>query len=121
MNENRRAKGASGEQIAADFLCRKGYTVLCRNFTVRGGELDIVALCGDFLCFVEVKTRKNTRFGTGCEAVDARKIARLTCAAERFLYDHRDDAALRDKTIRFDVIEIYMQSRTIRHIKGIDL
>lgn len=49
------------------------------------------------------------------------QIARLTCAAERFLYDHRDDAALRDKTIRFDVIEICMQSRTIRHIKGIDL
>ena len=49
MSENRRAKGASGEQIAADFLCRKGYTVLCRNFTVRGGELDIVALCGDFV------------------------------------------------------------------------
>lgn len=121
MEENRRAKGTKGETIAAAFLARKGYTVLCRNFTVRGGELDIVALCGDILCFVEVKTRKDDRFGKGCEAVDAQKIARMTCAAERYLYEHRGEKNVKEKTVRFDVVEIYTQSRTIRHIKGIEI
>lgn len=121
MSENRRAYGAYGENIAADFLTKNGYTVLARNFTVRGGELDIVALSGDFLCFVEVKTRRNTHGGAASEAVDEQKRRRLLCAAERFLYEYRDDLRVRDKAVRFDVVEVYTQSRTLRHIKNIEM
>ena len=121
MTENRRKYGAYGEEVAAAFLVKKGYTVIARNFTVRGGELDIVATCGDILCFIEVKTRKNNQYGTPGEAVDNRKKQHLITAAERFLYEYRDDERVKDKTVRFDVIEICTQNKTIRHIKGIDI
>ena len=51
--------GAWGEEKAAEFLQKKGYRILARNYRVRTGELDLVAETESFLVFVEVKLRKN--------------------------------------------------------------
>ncbi len=113
--------GRAGEDIACTYLEKNGYSVVARNYTVRGGEIDIVATDEKFVVFVEVKCRKNDVFSKASEAVGAKKIAHLVTAAERFLFEKSDDAALYGKQPRFDVIEVYTQKNTINHIKSIDI
>lgn len=74
---SRRALGARGEALAAEALEREGWRVLERNWRTRRGELDIVARDGDWLVFVEVRTRRGARLGQPEESVDARKARRL--------------------------------------------
>ena len=69
--------GNLGEDIAADILARAGYEILERNFRTRHGEIDIVALDGDTLVFIEVKTRRSLVMGSAVEAVDSRKVRKL--------------------------------------------
>ena len=67
---NKRSFGAIGEQLAAEYLEKKGFVILDRNYrSGRFGEVDIVALEKDFLCFIEVKTRTSSNFGSPAEAV----------------------------------------------------
>ena len=61
--EEARVRGKWGEALVAEDLRRKGWTVAATNFRCRMGELDIVAKKGGYLAFVEVKLRKNARFG----------------------------------------------------------
>ncbi len=77
-----------GEAAAARFLEGRGYRILARNFRVRGGEADLVALRGDLLVVVEVKTRTQTRFGPPEAAVDARKARRVLRAGRIFARRH---------------------------------
>ncbi len=91
--------GAVGEFCAAEYLEEHGYKIKARNFTCREGELDIIADLYGCTVFVEVKTRKNTKFGRPAEFADVRKYKRLQKAALR--YTHNPDADM-----RFDVIEI---------------
>ena len=65
--------GLLGERLACRELERRGYRVLERRARSRHGEIDIVALDGDVLVFVEVKTRRHSRFGEAWEAVSWRK------------------------------------------------
>ncbi len=116
-----RKKGYDGEEIAAKYLRWHGYRIFAVNYTVRGGEIDIVAYDRKYVIFVEVKTRKNDSFGKACEAVDYSKISHLTTAAERFLYEYADEPKLINKQPRFDVIEVYTQNNSVNHIKNIDI
>lgn len=113
-----RAAGNIGENMAADHLESAGYKILCRNYTVRGGEIDIIALDGTTLVFVEVKTRKNDLFGKACEAVTKKKTQHIISAAERYIFEN---PAYGDMLARFDVIEVYTQNGFINHIKNIDI
>ena len=94
--------GDRGEAQAARFLRRKGYKLLGRHDRRRAGELDLVALDGQVIVFVEVKTRRSAEFGHPAEAVGPEKQRRLTRAALAWLkrYD------LLDQPARFDVIAI---------------
>ena len=81
--------GEWGENKACEYLRRKGYTILHRNF--RGllegkiiGEIDIIAQDGETAVFVEVKTRVSALFGTGAEAVNRRKQEKLRRTAMLF-------------------------------------
>jgi putative endonuclease len=56
------SKGAAGEQLAADYLQRRGLTLVERNFRVRGGEIDLVCRDGTTTVFVEVRLRSRERF-----------------------------------------------------------
>jgi putative endonuclease len=73
-----------GEAAAARYLEGLGYRILARNFRVRGGEADLMALRGDLLVVVEVKARTGARFGPPEAAVDLRKTRRVLKAGRVF-------------------------------------
>jgi putative endonuclease len=98
-----RQLGAVAEQRAAEYLQRKGYRVVDRNWTCRGGEIDLVCLASDgTVVFVEVRARASSSHGTPLETVVDLKRRRLVRAAAIYLHvKKREDAAC-----RFDVIAI---------------
>lgn len=96
--------GRAGEQRAAEHLIARGYEILDRNWRCPQGELDIVALSGGMLCFVEVKTRRTAGFGHPFEAVDERKRRRLWRLAQAWTQQHGDRA--RGRMLRLELIGI---------------
>jgi putative endonuclease len=80
--------GKLGEQLAEDYLLKKGYTILHRNWRHSYHEIDIVALKNNVPHFVEVKTRSSKEFGEPEESVNKKKIRFLLQAADEFLYRH---------------------------------
>ncbi|MEK7102980.1 MAG: YraN family protein [Patescibacteria group bacterium] len=109
--------GTFGEQLASDFLVRKGYEILVRNFYVRGGEIDIIARLECDLIVVEVKTRTSRAYGFGEEAVDLKKRKRMNKALSSYT------ALFPIRYIRFDIvavdIDVPRHSVKIRHLKNI--
>jgi putative endonuclease len=106
---DRRALGAEHEDRAADFLLALGYTIVTRRFRATRGEVDIVAIDGETLVFVEVKFRNR---GAPEEAVDHTKVRR---------FNHAVDAYLRKtgtytKNVRYDLVAV--TPFEIRHHKG---
>lgn len=69
--------GNYGESLACEFLKKQGYKILERNFRIRGGEIDIVAMDGEYLVFVEVKARWSHEFGLPVESITPWKIKAL--------------------------------------------
>ncbi len=106
-------KGNLGENIAEVYLKMKGYTILERNFYVKGGEIDIIASKDDEIAIVEVKTRKDDSYSQAKDAVTYYKKKSLIYATR--CYINRNN--LYDKKIRFDVIEVYLSRFKINHIK----
>ncbi len=82
------ARGAAAEAAAAEWLTRRGYEIVVRNFDTPAGEIDLVARDGETLCFVEVKARAVPDCGSPLEAVDARRQWRLSRAAALYLVVH---------------------------------
>jgi len=83
MRTARRKFGDEGEDLAAAFLARRGFRILARNVRVpRIGELDIIALDGHELVFIEVKTRRAATFGPPEEAVTPSKLRSIEACAE---------------------------------------
>ena len=96
------ALGESGEDLACAELQRRGYAVLERRYRTRVGEIDIVALDGPVLAFVEVKTRRSGRLGAPAEAVTLAKRRRLSAMAADYLARRRPVA----RACRFDVVAV---------------
>ena len=93
--------GHWGEEVAAGYLRRQGYTILHRNYRVGHRDLDIVALRDDVLVFVEVKTRRENSLVDAELAVDGRKIQSVSIAANSYIKRFNISAL-----IRFDVITV---------------
>ena len=103
MGGNLRPVGAAAEDLACDWLAGRGYRVIERNFTTRTGEVDIVAMDGDVLCFIEVKALRDPPDDMVPEmAVTARKRGRVLRAAREYLADRH----IRSVPCRFDVVGI---------------
>ena len=101
-----RAKGLEYEDLAAQYLEKQGLTILERNYQCRQGEIDIVAKNREFVIFIEVKYRKNNRFGEPFAFVDTKKQRRLIKTALHF----SQQKGLHEKyPMRFDVISIQPQ------------
>lgn len=95
--------GRKGEELALDFLRKKGFEILETNWHYHHLEIDIIAKDGKMLVFVEVKTRTTSYFGNPEDAVSKQKIARIINAAEAYIYarDVQGES-------RFDVIAIIL-------------
>jgi putative endonuclease len=88
--------GRRGERAAEKYLRRCGYRIVERNFRAAGAEIDIVAMDGETLVFVEVKTRRSRDAGAPEEAVDERKQKQIRRAAEIFATRYRVGRAVGD-------------------------
>lgn len=88
--------------MAGDFLLASGYRILVRKYRCPLGEIDLVAMDGGSLVFVEVKTRRGATFGHPSESVNARKRQRLYRVARYYLSQTRREEA----PCRFDVVSI---------------
>lgn len=94
--------GAQGEQAAERFLRRKGYRIVTRNYLCRSGEIDLVALDGSMIVFVEVKTRASRDHEDPESAVTPGKQQRVVRAAQMFLRQTRSIG----RACRFDIVAI---------------
>lgn len=107
---NLRGVGRDAEDRAAEFLLAKGYTIITRRYGTRAGEIDIVALDGEILVFVEVKQRSAKGYVPE-EAVGPRKVSRLCKAATQFMARTGDS-----RSVRFDLIAL--DAKGLRHHEG---
>lgn len=112
------ALGQFGEDAAARHLVEAGYTVLERNWRCRAGEIDIVALDGQTLVVVEVKTRRGVGFGSPLEAVTRSKAARLS----RLAVEYRRHSGLAPGPLRIDLVGVLLtpgDGTQIEHVAGV--
>ena len=94
--------GQSGEQAAVVFLKNKGFRIIQTNYRVAGAEVDIIALTGRTLCFIEVKTRKSSDYGLPEAFVHLAKQRKIIRAAKFF----STRKPYREYLVRFDVVSI---------------
>lgn len=110
----KREIGDFGEEITSKYLEKNGYRILDRNYSKPFGEIDIIAIKGDVISFVEVKTRKSDDFAYAAEAVDYYKQERIKRASQAFLMERK----LTDFLISFDISEVYLDTRKINYIEN---
>jgi putative endonuclease len=109
MTDERKILGAEGERAAEKYLRRQRYTILERNYRSPLGEIDLIALDGKTVVFIEVKTRTGEAHGSPLEAVDARKQRQISRVAQSFLLRHR----LQEREARFDVVGVWREGERI--------
>jgi putative endonuclease len=111
----RKRPGQRGEDLACDFLVKKGYQIVERNYTYGKGELDIIVKDGEILVFVEVKSRYNLEFGPPELGITKKKQGMVRYCAEAYLHE-RD---IVDTDCRIDVVAILFRGKEppqINHI-----
>lgn len=96
--------GRAGEAVAARMLQGDGMQVLAQNWRCAAGEIDIVAVDGECIVAVEVKTRRTTRFGHPFDAIDARKRDRLWRLCHQWCAAHPELSSGRAR--RIDVVAV---------------
>ncbi len=101
----RRARAQWAEELVARWYTSHGFTVVARNWTMRGGELDIVAHADNVLVVCEVKARASSQFGDPIEAITPRKVARVQRAGYAFLAEWKQQHSS-FCTLRFDVATV---------------
>jgi putative endonuclease len=101
MSDYRQKLGKKGEDAAAHFLTQKGYKILRRNYRSGRSEIDIIALDGETVVFVEVKTRETDKYGSPEEAVSKAKQRMLLEGAEAYLDTLEDEVES-----RYDIISV---------------
>jgi putative endonuclease len=102
----RRALGADGERLAAQWYEEHGYEILDRNWRRREGEVDLIVRLGKTVAFCEVKTRTTDRFGSGAESVLEAKQRRIRRLAARWLSELTPASGRARVDVRFDVVSI---------------
>ena len=112
---DKKALGNKGEDFAADYYKKLGFTVTARNYSCRGGEIDIIAENEEYIIFVEVKARSENALYSPAEAVDFKKQKRLSIAAVKYLAENESE-----KQPQFDVFEVYSQKGRIYKVNRIE-
>ena len=99
---NNKPSGNYGETLAVNYLKKLDYKILERNYRIRGGEIDIVARDGEYLVFVEVKSRWSHEYGLPAESITPWKIRALLKTAQFYLLKIKWG----DKPYRLDLVSI---------------
>mgnify|MGYP001194408915 FL=1 len=94
-------RGEAAERAAEAYLAARGLILLARNYRSPHGEIDLIMQDGQTVVFVEVRQRRNPRYGSGADSVDARKQRRLQLTAEHYLQRLGNLPAC-----RFDVVSL---------------
>lgn len=122
MKQGNYSKGKLGEQIASEFLGKRGYRLIETNFRTRFGELDIIAAKDGLLVFVEVKLKIGTDFGTPEEMITEGKIRQVRQTAEVYLQQNKEIAA-NFLQYRIDAVCITLNEdcsiKSVRHYENI--
>lgn len=107
--------GKEGEEEAIRFLVQQGYEIRHRNWRSGRKELDIVAEFQEELVVIEVKTRRDKRFGTPEESITESKIRRIVASADAYVRKFNIDLS-----VRFDIISLTGEKSPleIEHIKN---
>lgn len=106
---SKQSLGRKGEEVAAEYLKKKGYSVIERNYrSSQWGEIDLITVKDDTLVFVEVKTRTSEEYGSPVEAVTEHKIRKLVRACRYYVMTHPDAP----EALRLDVVAISMNPIT---------
>lgn len=100
MSDTPRQRGTEAENRVAEFLLSRGYTLLRRRYQANGGEIDLVALDGEILVFIEVKQRATLELAL--ESVHEGKLRRIVAAAEAFRYEFEAT----ERETRFDLAAV---------------
>lgn len=108
----RRKAGNIGEGAVCGFLARQGYEIIKRNFTVRGGEIDIIAEKADIIAFVEVKTRTIGSMTSAEEAADLRKQRLIIRTAQAYLQN-----VAQPLQCRFDVATVETEGGKVKKLR----
>ncbi|PZE80392.1 YraN family protein [Curtobacterium sp. MCBD17_032] len=116
--DQRRSTGMTGERHAVEWLERRGFQIIDRNWRCARGEIDVVARTGDTIVFVEVKTRTGQSAGHPFEAVTPQKLARIRRLVPAWFHANRDETA---RVIRIDCIAVTIVGDhvAIEHIEAI--
>lgn len=104
--------GQYGEQLAVDFVLNAGYNILERNWRYRYWEVDVIALDGNTLVFIEVKSRTSLDFGDPIDFVDWKKRRNLIKIAEAYIKIKGFQGE-----IRFDVVAVYLKTKNVELTK----
>ena len=109
--------GKYGEELAKNFLIKKGYKILEMNYRYsKLAEIDIIALKNDIVHFVEVKTRNSSIFGTPLEAINYKKLASIFKCANYYL----QNSDKKYKAMQIDAIGIVLNKNTEEKIDFIE-
>jgi len=109
VGKRRQKLGQWGEKWAASYLEAQGCTLVDTNWRCPAGEVDIVLQDGDWLAFVEVRTRRGTSFGTPEESITPQKLAHMAAVAETYVYEHNWTG-----NWRLDVVAIRVQTDQVQ-------
>lgn len=118
MPHERQQLGDFGERIAAAHLEAKGYRIIDRKYRVRDAEIDLIAVDGDQVVFVEARTRRGAYPGMAALSITRKKAAKLLFALERYVETHPGVAEM---PLRIDVVAVELDAngkmREVIHIE----
>jgi putative endonuclease len=117
IKEENYHKGRYGENIAKEYLLKKGFVFIEANFENKIGEIDLIMSDHDWLVFIEVKYKSDDRLGIPEEMIDKRKILKVKRTAESYLYENKKMMKLFEK-YRIDAVCIL--GNEIRYYKNVE-
>lgn len=114
--DDRLKLGREGEQAAAEYLVSKGMQIVERNWRTRRGEVDLIVRDGEYICFVEVRTKMLAMHGHPLETITEDKQRQVIQVAMQYLQKH----GLEESAVRFDAVGVVKDGEQwrISHIPG---
>lgn len=113
MND-KKSKGDFGEETACKYIKKNGYKILGKNFRTKFGEIDLIGIDNDTICFIEVKARSSSDYGSPEQFVTKRKQERLWKTASIYINKN----TLEFGNYRFDVISVDLENEEIEIFKN---